>query len=221
MTVLNSTQAPKPPPLDLVIEANHRIANHLGALLTIIQREVTAMRAGPPTMPREEVIGALNEMIGRMHAVSSLHRSFATHPAQGELELTHVLTDVLVELKKSGVFGDRLHIGSITGPGCRIEASRGSMLALALSEIVTNAVKYAHPTGLPVEISIASAPASDGGLVLEISDDGVGLPVDFVEQRDAGVGLKLVRSLVERCDGQLALRSDALGLTYVIELPPT
>jgi two-component sensor histidine kinase len=81
------------------------------------------------------------------------------------------------------------------------------MLALALSEIVTNAVKYAHPTGLPVEISIASVAASDGGLVLEIAD--------------AGVGLKLLRSLVERCDGQLAIRSDALGLTYVIRLPST
>jgi two-component sensor histidine kinase len=221
MTVLNFSTAAKPPPVDLAAEANHRIANHHGALLTIMQKEVTAMRAGTPMMPREEVVGALNEMLGRMHALSSLHRCFAAHPSQGELELTHVLTDVLVELKKSGIFGDRLHIGAITGMGCKVEASRASMLALALSEIVTNAVKYAHPTGLPVEISMASLRASDGSLVLEISDDGVGLPVDFVEQRDAGVGLKLLRSLVERCDGRLAIRWDALGLTYVIQLPPT
>ena len=174
MTVLNFARAPKPPPLDLVSEANHRISNHLGALLAIIQREVAAMRRGPPTMSREEVVGALNDMLGRMHALSSLHRSFAAQPAQGELELTQVLTDVLVEMKKSGIFGDRLHIGAITATGCRVEASRASMLALALSEIVTNAVKYAHPTGLPVEISIAGVAASDGGLVLEIADDGVG-----------------------------------------------
>ena len=221
MTVLNFARAPKPAPLDLVSEANHRIANQLGALLAIIQKEIAAMRAGPSTMPREEVVGALNEMLGRMHALSSLHRSFAAHPAQGELELTQVLTDVLVEMKKSGIFGDRLYIGAITGAGCRVEASRASMLALALSEIATNAVKYAHPTGLPIEISMASTPAPDGGLVLEISDDGVGLPENFVEQRDAGVGLKLLRSLVERCDGRLTIRSDALGLTYVIRLSPT
>ena len=32
--------------------------------------------------------------------------------------------------------------------GCRIDATQASMLMLAFSEIATNAIKYAHPTGL-------------------------------------------------------------------------
>jgi two-component sensor histidine kinase len=94
------------------------------------------------------------------------------------------------------------------------------MLTLAFSEIVTNAVKYAHPIGLPVEVSIASALAAEGGVVLQIADDGVGFPEGFDESRDAGVGLKLVRSLVENAGGCLATKSDELGLTFSIQLPP-
>src|SRR5215203_1159958 len=101
MTVINFELAPKPAPLDLVSEANHRISNHLAVLMSIIQREVDAMRAGPTSMPREEVVGALNEMLGKMLALSSLHRSFAAHSPEGELDLTHVLTNVLKELKAS------------------------------------------------------------------------------------------------------------------------
>ena len=65
------------------------------------------------------------------------------------------------------------------------------------------------------------APTPDGGVALEIGDDGVGFPEGFVESRDAGVGLKLVRSLVENSGGRLETRSDALGLTFAIQLPPT
>jgi two-component sensor histidine kinase len=93
------------------------------------------------------------------------------------------------------------------------------MLALAFAEIVTNAMKYAHPTGLPVEIGIALGSDTDGALVLQIADDGVGLPEDFVETRDAGVGLQLVRSMVEYAGGRLEIRSDPLGVTFCIHIP--
>jgi two-component sensor histidine kinase len=57
-------------------------------------------------------------------------------------------------------------------------------------------------------------------VVVEIGDDGVGFPEDFDEWRDAGIGLRLVRSLVEGTGGSLAIKSDPLGLTFSIELPP-
>ena len=58
-----------------------------------------------------------------------------------------------------------------------------------------------------------------GGLVPHIADDGVGLPEDFDEARDAGRGLKLVRGLVESAGGRLKMKSDQLGLSFSIEPP--
>jgi two-component sensor histidine kinase len=81
-------------------------------------------------------------------------------------------------------------------------------------------VKYAHPSGLPVELSIVATTAPDGGAVLEIGDDGVGLPEGFEESRAAGKGLKLMRLLVENIGGGLNIKSHALGLTVAIRLPP-
>jgi signal transduction histidine kinase len=40
------------------------------------------------------------------------------------------------------------------------------------------------------------------------------------EWRDAGLGLRLVRSLVESAGGHLTTNSDPLGLTFSIQLPP-
>ena len=207
-------------PVDLVVESNHRIANHLSALATILRKKILAIEAGPAMIPRALMIDALSETAGKILAIARLHQDFTARPEHGNVELNDVLAAILQDFRTSGIFGDRLRIGATTGSGCLVDASQASTLTLVFSEIVANAIKYAHPTGLPVEISIASAATPGGGVALQIADDGVGFPEGFDERRDGGVGLELVRSLVEYAGGYLAIRSDALGLTFSIELPP-
>jgi len=219
MPRLRIVEATAQPPPDLFIEANHRITNHLSMLLAIFRKEVRAMELRPPLIPRDDVVDTLNSMVGKFLAVLSLHRSFAASPKQEESDLSQAAINILCELQDSGIFGDRLHFVSAAGEPCPVKPNQASMLALILSEIVTNAIKYAHPTGLPVELSIATSMTQDGEVLLEIGDDGVGLPEGFVEARDAGVGLKLVRSMVERSGGHLELHSDSLGLRFIIHLP--
>jgi two-component sensor histidine kinase len=187
-------------------------------LVATVRRQLPAIEGGPLTVPRDLVADLLNDMAGKTLAVARLHLMLAKQPAAGEVELNKVLMAAADELQSSGIFGDRLQVTSSLN-GCLVEASQASMLTMAFSEIVTNAVKYAHPTGLPVELTIAGTETPDGGLHLEIADDGVGFPEGFEEWRDAGVGLRLVRSLVESAGGCVATKSDPLGLTFSITLP--
>jgi len=135
------------------------------------------------------------------------------------VDLTPLLSDLFGEFEASGVFEHRLRLEWTLAEHCLVDAPQASAIMLAFSEIVTNAMKYAHPTGLPVEMTVSATPASDGTVALSISDDGVRLPEGFVESRDAGVGLKLVRSLVESVGGRIAMSSTELGLTFRIDLP--
>jgi two-component sensor histidine kinase len=222
MTMQDATR-PRPPslvPVDLALEADHRIANHLSMLVALARRPLPAIEKGRPTVPRELVADLLNDMAGKILSVARLHQMLANRPALGEVELGKVLMAAADELQSSGIFGDRLHVTSSLDD-CFVEASQASRLLMAFSEIATNAIKYAHPTGLPVELAIAGAATPDGGVQLQIADDGVGFPEGFDEWRDAGLGLKLVRSLVESAGGSLAIKSDPLGLTFSIELQPT
>ena len=151
--------------------------------------------------------------------ISRLHHAISRQPDQDQVDLTQVLTDLFGEFEASGVFERRLRLEWTLAQHCVVDAAQASAMTLVFSEIVTNALKYAHPTGLPVEMTVSATPASDGTVVVSISDDGVGLPEDFVKSRHAGVGLKLVRSLVESVGGRIAMSSSELGLTFRIDLP--
>jgi len=208
------------PGIDLAIEANHRIANNLNALALLLRKHIATTRAGAEQVSRDKVVDALMEVTANILAVSRLHRQLTVEAASGDVELHSVFLNILQAFQEAGLCGDRLRIASKPSVGCMVDGAGASTLALVFSEIVSNAIKYAQPAGVPVEIGIASALLQDGTIRLRIADDGVGFPDGFVEAQDAGVGLKLVRSLVESVGGRLDIKSDTQGVVFLIHLAP-
>ena len=91
-------------------------------------------------------------------------------------------------------------------------------LGLIVGELVTNAVKYAHPTGVMGIIRIESS-RHNGAIVVEISDDGVGLPegLDPLATDDAGVAM--VRALAAQLGASISFDSHVLGLSCALRMP--
>lgn len=113
-------------------------------------------------------------------------------------------------------------------PGCFGDEN---LLNQLFSNIIANALKYSHPDRTP-EISI-SGRSSLNRSVYCISDNGIGIPsqytdkvfnvffrVDFKSQQGEGIGLSVVKRIVEKHKGQLRVESDInTGTKFYIELP--
>lgn len=203
-------------PPSLAVESNHRIANHLGTILALVRREIGAISKGPAQVPRDQVLAALNGLAGRVAAVARLHQRLASLQAQGTLSLADLLRQMVEDF--NSMFDGRLQLAVLRGVAS-VTAAQASLLTVIFCEIATNALKHAKPCGSPVELTIDVATNEDGTLMLRIADDGVGLPRDFVEERDAGIGVKLMKSLVEGAGGRLQMRSQGQGLAVSIQLP--
>jgi two-component system OmpR family sensor kinase len=110
-----------------------------------------------------------------------------------------------------------------------IEGDR-DLLFIAIENLVANAVKFSAP-GDTIEIR---ASEDDAGLLLEVADTGAGIPPDEIGQvwqelargraarslPGTGIGLALVRVIVSRHGGRVAIRSrDGQGTVVSIRLP--
>ena len=106
------------------------------------------------------------------------------------------------------------------------------LLGVAITNLVSNAIKYTPPGGRIV----VSASAVSGGISIEVADTGVGIPPDeharvfekftrseqdwVQEQSGSGLGLSLVKEIAEIHDGQVSLEStEGQGSTFRIWLP--
>lgn len=212
-----TSAVPTPPDTSLASEASHRIANQLATLVALVDKQRQAVCEGPELLPRAAVADSLAAVSGKLRAMAELHHRLTAQPEQDEVEVNEALVDILRGFQ--AIFGERVRMNPAAGDGCRLKSRQLSMVALAFAEIVTNALKYAHPTGLPVEFSISSRQTADGGIELTVSDDGVGMPEGFDMNRDGGTGLKLVQALVTGAGGRLSACSSELGLAFSIEIP--
>jgi two-component sensor histidine kinase len=204
---------------DLLREANHRIANHLAILSALIQRQMSAVRRGPELLSRETAAELLQDTAAKVVAIGNLHRHIAAGKRDSEIDLGELLIESHNGMVKSLSLHEHASTKLKLGSGCVVTPDQASTLMLIVGEILMNALKYAHPTGIPVEICMACARSLDDEIVLDICDDGVGLPEGFDEVRDGGIGLKLIRSLTERIGATLHMESSDLGLSFRIALP--
>lgn len=108
-----------------------------------------------------------------------------------------------------------------------VTVAANEFLSSLFRNVLTNAVVHNQTTTPAVEIS---AERTDESVVVDIADDGPGIPADvwetafederFVTGDDGhGVGLYLVNSLVSQYGGDIDIDTDGSGTAVAIELP--
>lgn len=215
-----SDPSPKPGAgLDSAAEANHRIANDL-ALIAGLIRFQAANLPPTPTIATAEVRRLLQEMSGRIDAVGPLHRLLMSSDDSTLIDLAAYLQEIAEAAVSSLASSGQTKLSFDLIPDCVISAKRGVTVGLLVGEAIANALKYAHPTGVAGKIHVASRRLEDGGLIIEIADDGVGLPDDFDAATDGGAGLTLMRGLADQLAGRIEFEQRPIGLCVRVRLAP-
>ena len=89
---------------------------------------------------------------------------------------------------------------------------------LIITELVSNALKYAFPECRQGEIKVALERHGEGQLLLTVSDNGIGLPGGFDLEDQRSLGLRLVRDLALQMGGKVDYQSDR-GVTFKVLFP--
>ncbi|HEY4076889.1 MAG TPA: sensor histidine kinase [Rhizomicrobium sp.] len=217
--ILTQKSHPTISAIDPVAEVNHRIANSLALLVGMVRMQARSVRKSPRPLAPAEANLMLDGIAARIGAIGQLHRILSHAAPDGVIGLKPYLkdvTDTLVAALSSPAQPVKvLH----SGAECMVLIRHVQPIVLILCEIFLNAMKYAHPTGVPLIMSVDCAPATDGTLVIICSDDGVGLPEGFDVQKAGGMGFRVMRGLASEMGADFIIESSSLGLTFRLSLP--
>lgn len=208
-----------PQKFDAVREAHHRITNNLSMIAGYARLQAASLdRNGAPVDAKDAWL-MLEDVAARIEAVGRLHRLLAQTGGEGSIDLGDYLGETCSTLVTNLAPAGKVELTTDFRGGCVARTDNVLPLALIVSEVVTNAIKYAHPSGVVGRIEASCRPAPAGGTLLEIRDDGVGLPDGFDPKVDGGLGFRIVRALAEQLQAQWGYDSEGLGLRFHLLLP--
>jgi two-component sensor histidine kinase len=133
----------------------------------------------------------------------------------GVVEFGQFLRDLCTDLSHSAMIEQGHHI-DVQADTRDLPTDKVIPLALIVNELVTNAVKYAYPSGThgPIRVQFRSEP--DGSFEVHVADDGVGLPPGFDPAATRSLGMRMVHALLGQVEAELSCVSDSGGTKFTI-----
>ena len=209
---------PTTPATDLVAEANHRIANSLTLLVSMVRMQSVSVKKKQEMLSPADVRLMLDGIAARI-TISQLHRILSRGGAEGVVSLKPHLEEVTAALVTALSSSDQQVKVMHTGTDCMVQMRHVQPIVLIRCEAFINAMKDAHPAAVPLIRTVDCSLGRDGKLALTVSDDGVGLTEGFDAEKSGGLGFRVMRSLAAEIGGELRIQSTPLGLTFRIALP--
>ncbi len=190
-------------------EVHHRVKNNLQTIASLFR--IQARRSG-----HQEVRRALAEATERVAAMATVH-DLLSRSEHESVDLA-VAVGRVARLVREGVAGrDTGVVLSVSGATGQVDAATATPLALAVAELVHNALEHAFDPGQAGAVTVELQRDPDG-LALSVRDDGRGLPPGFDPTTSGGLGYSIVRTLVQDLRGTLTVTGGD-GTTVTVRVP--
>lgn len=194
----------------LLAEVNHRVANSLALVASLATFQANAVAD-------EAAKAALTEMKARILAIAGIHRRLYTSHDVRVVELDAYLKNLGEELL--AVLGSENQgktISIMSDPDIRLPTDRAISLAVIVTELVTNAFKYAYPNDEMGDIRVFLQRKSDRKLSLVVEDDGIGWNGTGTAQ-GSGLGTRIVSAMARGLEGDFKYESSPRGTRASLE----
>jgi two-component sensor histidine kinase len=194
----------------LLGEVNHRVANSLAMVASLVGLQANAL---VDPVAKE----ALGETQVRIQAIAGVHRHLYTAADARSVQIGDYLRSLALDLEAS--------IQAVRTAGCiaveadnfAIPTEQAASLGVIVTELVTNALKYAYAGREAGDVRIVLT-RSDGVLELRVEDDGVGWD-GLGTPQGTGLGSRIVRAMAKGLSATLEYDTSRAGTVARLRFP--
>ncbi|VAX09517.1 hypothetical protein MNBD_GAMMA26-305 [hydrothermal vent metagenome] len=182
----------------LLREVHHRVKNNLQVISSLLSMQA---RRTNNHMARE----ALEKSQQRVLAMAMAHEQLHSTDDLGSISLPKYLSGIARSVWQNfSGFQQRVKL-EVQVADIPVDMECAIPIGLITCELVTNALKYAFPDERTGTLSISVRKLDSDQILLEVSDNGVGIPDELDWHKTDTFGLVLVNSLVLQRDGMIEL----------------
>lgn len=192
----------------LLKEIHHRVKNNLQIITSLLNLQSMNI---PEATTRELFMMAQNRVRSMALVHEKLYQSENLELIDFKSYLEQLVHEIIMTYESSaGMAALKVESEEISLP-----VNLAIPCGLIVTELLTNAVKYAFPPGWKGKPLIRVSLESEGDALLRLSvhDNGVGIPADSDTKKSEKLGLSLVNILVRQIEGELQISREK-GTTF-------
>ncbi|HLI26778.1 MAG TPA: histidine kinase N-terminal domain-containing protein [Chloroflexota bacterium] len=194
----------------MIQEIHHRVKNNLHTIASLLRMQ--ARREGDP-----RVAELLQQSITRILSIAVVHE-FLSKDESSVININEVCHRIMTEVTH-GILDPSKRISlSLEGRNYYLATQQATSCALIVNELLQNAIEhgFAHRDEGNVLVRLYE---TEDSMLIEIRDDGEGLPPHFDLRQCSSLGLQIVQTLVrDDLKGEFEL-VNGHGVTAVISFP--
>ncbi|MBI1307705.1 MAG: tetratricopeptide repeat protein [Bacteroidetes bacterium] len=185
----------------LLKEIHHRIKNNLQTISSLLNLQTRASED-------EIVKKAMLDGQGRLKSISLLHQKLYLNDTVSTIAMQEYIEDLCDYIVKNFNEGNKKVHLNIDAKDISLDMDTAIPLGLILNELVTNTMKHAFNNLSDGEINITlNHDNEQHGYVLELQNNGTGLPDNLEIESLPSMGLRLVKNLSRQLRGNLKILS--------------
>lgn len=193
----------------LLAEVNHRVSNSLALVAALVRMQTSAVAD-------QTAKDALAETQARLSAIADLHRRLYTSDDIRHVDLDAYLAALVGALEASMKAAGHLpEIRHVLDP-FRIATDKAVSVGMLVTELVTNACKYAYP-GEAGEVRVTLRAQGGGRAILTVEDDGVGIAAKDAP-KGTGLGTRIVQAMATNLGTSINYGGQERGTRAWIEI---
>ena len=159
---------------------------------------------------------ALRDTQARIAAVMQVHRRLYTSDDVQNVDMEEYLRGLVAELQQSlAAAAGTEHPIRLSAQPIKLNPDKAVSLGVVVAELVTNAFKYAYPSGEAGEVRVALQAEPVDKVRLTVEDDGRGLD-GAAAPRGTGLGQRVIAAMARSLNSRLEYDPSHRGARAVL-----